>query len=74
MKIGSNTWDGETKKTYRAAFRHNQTSYILQLTDPVAIHAFEEEAEGDYPLNDAYARDNNRCHKLVAAIIKDPAL
>jgi hypothetical protein len=83
VKVGSKTWDGKTRKTYRGSFRYNGTSYVLQLTDPVATNAFEVKAEGDYPLKDVdicvsltepWVKDNNRCHKLVAAIFSERSL
>ncbi len=77
VRVGSKTWEGRTTRTYRGSFRYRGTSYILQLTDPATIAQFEGGLEGDYPLGDVHIcvsltepweKDNNRCHKLVAAV------
>ena len=83
IKVGLKTWRGITEKIYRGNFRYNGTDYSLNLTDPVATNAFAAKEEGEYLLNDVYlcisltepyAKDNSRCHKLVAAIITNPPL
>ena len=74
-------WTG--RKSYRGKFEHNGTHYNFSITDPVARDAFAAKEEGDYLLKDVYLcisltepypQDNNRCHKLVAAIISNPLL
>jgi len=71
------------KRTYRGSFDYNGTHYNLSLTDPIAIGAFAAKENGSHPLNDVYlcvsltepwGKDNNRCHKLVAAIFSNPPL
>lgn len=82
VKVSFKVWEGRTTKTYRGNFNHNGIYYSLSLTDPVATHAFSEKVEGAYPLNDVYLcvsltepyERDGRCHKLVAAIIKNPPL
>jgi|SRR5208337_1626050 len=82
VKVGSSTWDGRTKTTYRGNFRYNGAYHGLSLTDPVARSAFAGKNEGDYPLNDVYLcvsltevfAEDGRCHKLVAAIITNQPL
>lgn len=70
------------KRAYRARFHYRGTYYNMSLTDPVATNAYSAKGDGSYVLEDAYlcisltepyAKDN-RCHKLVAAIIRDAAL
>ena len=83
VEVGSKTWNGKTTKTYRGNFKYKGTDYSLSLTDPVAINAFAAKDEGDYKLSDVFLcisltepwkKDNNRCHKLVAAIMSNPPL
>ncbi len=83
VKVGSKTWDGRTRKTYRGSFRYRGISYILQLTDPITISHFETADVGDYALNNVHICvsltepwpvDNNRCHKLVAAVFSEQPL
>ena len=82
VEVGSSTWDGRTKKTYRGNFRYNGTYHSLSLTDPVARNAFAGKDAGDYPLNDVYIcvsltepfAEDGRCHKLVAGVFSNPPL
>jgi len=83
VNVGSKTWDGETKKTYRGSFRYNGVFYTLQLTDPVVTNAYQAKDVNGYPLNavdicvsltEPWTRDNNRCHKLVAAVFSERPL
>jgi hypothetical protein len=83
IEVGSKTWNERTTKIYRGKFKYKGVDYKLSLTDPVAIAAFEAKEEGDYELNGVYlcisltepwAKDNNRCHKLVAAVMSNPPL
>ncbi|MGH9500684.1 MAG: dual OB domain-containing protein [Terriglobales bacterium] len=69
------------KRTWRADFVYNGTNYNVSLTDPIATRKYS--VDGSYPLNDVYicvsltepwVKDNNRCHKLVAAIFTNPPL
>jgi hypothetical protein len=80
VEIGRNHWTG--RKTFRAKFEYKHTHYNLSVTDPVARNAFANREEGDYPLSDVYLcvsltepyEHDDRCHKLVAAIISNPPL
>lgn len=80
VEVGTNYWTG--KKTYRGRFEYNGTHYNLSLTDPVARDRFSAKQEGGYPLNDVYLcvsltepyEHDDRCHKLVAAIISNTPL
>jgi hypothetical protein len=83
VEVGSKTWNDKTTRTYRGKFAYKDVDYSLSLTDPAAIAVFAESKEGDYELNDVYlcvsltepwAKDNNRCHKLAAAVMSDPPL
>ena len=80
VQIGTSVWDGVAKKTYRADFEYKKTHYNFSLTDPRARDVYSK--EGSYQLKNVYLcisltelfdRDN-RCHKLVAAILQNPAL
>jgi hypothetical protein len=52
----------------------------MSVTDPVLLKGFILKQEGEYPYEDVYLclsltqpyRDG-RCHKLVAAVIRNPA-
>ena len=82
VEVGSSTWDGRTKRIYRGKFDYKGTHYNFSLTDPAARAAFSAKDEGDYPLTDVYLcvsltepyKEDTRCHKLVASIIKNPPL
>ena len=82
VEVGSSSWGGRTKRTYRGKFDYKGTHHSLSLTDPVARTAFSSRGEGDYVVNDVYLclsvtepfEKDGRCHKLVAAVIKDPPL
>jgi hypothetical protein len=64
--------------SFRAAFEYNGIPYSLKLTDP-AITLPLSHIEGDHEFNKIFAcvslaapfdRDNNRCHKLLAGMIR----
>jgi len=82
VKVGSRTWEGRTTRTYHGGFTYNGIHYILRSTDPAVRNAFAGKGEGDYPMNEVYlcvsltepAPQDGRCHKLVAAVIKNPPL
>lgn len=82
VEVGSSTWNGRTKRIYRGKFEHKGTRHNFSLTDPVARRVFADKEEGDYPLSDVYLcvsltepyEEDGRCHKLVAAVIANPAL
>ena len=83
VEIGSKTWEGKTSKTYRGIFKYNRVSYSLSLTDRIVTNTFASREAGVYPLKDVYlcvsltepwVKDNNRCHKLVAAVFTNQQL
>lgn len=77
VEVGRNYWSA--KKSYRGKFEYNGTHHNLSVTDPVARDAFATKQDGDYPLNDVFLcvsltepyEHDDRCHKLVAAIISN---
>lgn len=79
IEIGSSTWEGKTKKTYRGHFTYKDIYYNLTITDPVIRAVFASRDKGDYAVEDAYlcvsltepAPQDGRCHKLVASVISD---
>jgi hypothetical protein len=83
VEVRSKTWEGRKSRVYRGRFRYNGVGYCLKVTDPVAMAVFDAKGEGDYEINDVdlcvsltepWERDNNRCHKLVASILRNPPL
>jgi hypothetical protein len=82
VQVGFKTWDGVRSRTYRGNFRYKGISYSLSVTDPAVRNAFARKDEGQYQLADVYLcisltepfDEDGRCHKLVAAVIRDPPL
>lgn len=80
VEVGTSAWNG--KKTYRGNFDYKGQHHSLSLTDPVARKAFSAKKEGEYPVDGVYLclsvtepyKEDGRCHKLVAAIIRNPPL
>ena len=80
VEVGTNYWTG--RKTCRGKFDYSGAHYNLSVTDPAVWNTFASRPEGDYPLNDVYLcvsltepyEQDDRCHKLVAAIITNPPL
>ena len=76
LEVGRNSFTG--KRNYRGSFDYKGTHHNFSVTDPLA----RDKPEGDYPLNDVYLcisltepyENDGRCHKLVAAIIRNPPL
>ncbi len=70
------------QESYRGKFEYRGAHYNLSVTDPVARDRFEAKQKGNYPLKDIYLcvsltapfEGDGRCHKLVAAIVRDPPL
>ena len=71
---------GDARLSFRASFKYDGVYYNLSITDPHVVHAFGRKGNGTYSiagahltisLTEPYARDNNRSHKIVAAIIPD---
>ena len=79
VRVGTSYWTG--KPSYRGAFDYHGTHYNMSVTDPVIRAAFAGRAQGDYPVDDVYLcvsftepyEHDDRCHKLVAAVISNTA-
>jgi hypothetical protein len=79
VEIGTNPW--QQKTTYRADFRYKEVHYSLSVTDPRVREVYGN-LPGGHPLADVYIcvsltepyEVDGRCHKLVAAVIKNPPL
>jgi hypothetical protein len=50
VEVGTRTWDGATKKTYRGRFKYKDITYGFRITDPVARAAFKNKDVGEYEL------------------------
>ena len=83
VQIAAKPAEGKPYRDHRGNFLYNGIRYTLKLTDPAAIEAFRHRAGGAYNLQNAYLcvsltepydKDNNRCHKIVAAIFTNPPL
>jgi hypothetical protein len=70
-------------RNHQADFYYRGVNYSLKLTDPSAIEAFLAKPAGTYSLHNVYLcisltepweKDNNRCHKIVAAVFCNPPL
>lgn len=78
VEVGTHYFTG--KRIYRGRFRYKGVPYNLSITDPVALGEFAAKPLGDYPLSGVYLcisltepyEHDDRCHKLVAAILTDP--
>jgi hypothetical protein len=77
------SWGGRSRQSYAATFSHNNVVYSFDLTDPVAMNALKSGGGARLNLLNAYLcisltepwpMDNNRCYKLVAAVICNPPL
>jgi hypothetical protein len=81
VEVGHRTWDGVPSRTYRGHFNYYGTYYKLSVTDRAVRDMLARKKEGPYPLNDVYLcisltepyDEDGRCHKLVAAVIKNPS-
>ncbi len=79
VEIGTNPWQG--RRTYRSDFRYKGVHYNLSVTDP-RVRELYGNSPGDHPLTDVYIcvsltepyEQDGRCHKLVAAVIRNPLL
>jgi hypothetical protein len=83
IQIAAKPAEGKPYRNHQANFQYNGTRYSLKLTDPAAIEAFKNRPGGVYSLQNVYLcvsltepydKDNNRCHKIVAAIFTNPPL
>lgn len=82
IEVGSSSWDGRTKKTYRGRFKFKGVTYNFGITDPVARASFKNRDEGEYELNDVYLclsltepfEKDGRCYKLIAGVCTNPPL
>lgn len=82
VEVRARMRDGNARQSFRGGFRYNSVYYNLSITDPRAVHVFGRKGNGAYSipgahltisLTEPYAKDNNRSHKIVAAIIPDRA-
>jgi len=73
----------KTTKDYRGSFVYMGDTYKLKITDPAAIESLKGKGDGIHEVKDAFLtisltepwkKDNNRCYKLIAAIITNPPL
>lgn len=79
IQVGSRMRNGIAERIYRGNFGYNGIRYSMSITDPVLLKGFILKQEGEYPYKDVYLclsltqpyRDG-RCHKLVAAVIRNP--
>ena len=80
VEVRTRMRDGDARQSFRASFKYNTVYYNLSITDPHAVHTFGRKGDGTYSipgahltisLTEPYAKDNNRSHKIVAAIIPD---
>lgn len=69
------------KRGVRGEFKYRRTYYSLRITDPEIDTIFRRKGDGDYQLKNVYVCisltepfDDNRCHKLVAAIFSKQPL
>jgi hypothetical protein len=77
IEVGTNAWSG--KRMYRGNFHYKGAFYSFSLTDPVLLSEFGSKKEGEYNLGAVClclsltepAPTDNRCHKLVAGVIKN---
>ncbi|HEX4166127.1 MAG TPA: hypothetical protein VHZ55_11695 [Bryobacteraceae bacterium] len=75
IEVGTNYWT--SRRSYRASFRYRGTVHNLSVTDPAVRSAFATKEIGSYALQDVYLcisltepyEHDDKCHKLVAAII-----
>jgi Dual OB-containing domain len=82
VEVGTTSWDGVTKRSYRGKFHYHGAYYNLRITDPAVRAVFNPKDEGDYPVNNVYLcvsltepfSGDGRCHKLVAAVFSEQPL
>ena len=74
---------GDSRQSIKSSFHYNGTYHSLNMTDPTASDRFGRQGNGQYRINDVYlcisltepwARDNHRCHKVVASIMSNTSL
>jgi len=71
----------DARLKYKGSFVYNGTGYCMTVTDPVVLDYFSHKGIGKYyfesvyltvSLTEPFALDQ-RCHKLIAAVIRKPA-
>lgn len=80
IEIDRNSWTGA--KECRSKLDYRGVHYNMSLTDPIARGVFMPKDEGAHNLEDAFLcislteryEQDRRCHKLVAAIFRNPPL
>ena len=74
------TLSSNNRRSHKAAFTHNSVDYRLTLTDPAVISALATAGKTRVEIDDVFLcisltepwPGDNRCHKLVAAVIHNP--
>lgn len=68
---------GDTRRKVQGNFKYRGVEYGLSITDPAAKRRFLEQGLGEYSLGECYLtislgerHTDNRCYKLVAAIME----
>lgn len=83
ISITNRVRDGKPVRNHFAGFKFNGVYYALKLTDLAVIDRLKSKPLSTYSLSDVYLcvsltepfeKDNNRCHKIVAAIFRNPPL
>jgi hypothetical protein len=81
ISITNTVREAQPVRNHFASFRFNGVYYALKLTDLAVIDRLKSKPLGSYSLSDVYLcvsltepfeKDNNRCHKIVAAIFRNP--
>jgi hypothetical protein len=80
-EVSPDPWKAKTH--YRGSFEYMGDTYKFKITDPIAIESLKGKGEGNHDIKDAFLtisltlpweKDNNRCYKLIAAIITNRPL
>ena len=67
---------GNTKRRVQARFQFGGVKYAIWVTDPLIERAYLAREDGDYALEESYLTISlgepyeNRCYKLIAAVIQ----
>jgi hypothetical protein len=82
VEAGHKVWEGVRSRTFRGLFNYYGTHYNLSVTDPAVRNFLATKPENQYIFADVYLcisltepyDEDGRCHKLVAAVIRNPPL
>ena len=75
-EVSPSPW--KARKDYRGSFEYMGDMYKFKITDPAAVESLKTKGEGSHEIKAAFLtisltepweKDNNRCYKLIAAII-----